>query len=136
MLFDHPACRIPELPLGAPAVLTELGAYRPERAVLYGRDFLLLHHYLGAQQQSGDPISQAELAGLEKTTRRIDILLRHVQNPASFMPLYWPEPEHLVFTTDNPVLDAQKLQRKLIQAEELELAILCGTNCLEFWRCG
>lgn len=131
----HPACRIPELPSGAPPVPTEAGDQRPERSILYDNPILLLHHYLGAHDGSGKPITKAELAGLNKTARRIDVLLRRASAPHSFIPLLWDEPEHLIFYTSDPIADARAMQARLIQAEELELRTLAGTTVIEFWRC-
>ena len=135
MLHDHPACRIPALPLDAPAVLTEDGALRPERAVIYNKPFLLLHHYVGAHDGSGRPIGKAELAGLRKTAHRLDLLLRRAVDSDSFRPLHWDVPEHIIFTTSHPAQDAEAFRRRLVQAEELLLVTLRGTQVLEFWRC-
>lgn len=134
-LNHHPACRIPALPLQPPMVPTENGELRPERAILYDRPFLVIHHYLGAHDSSGRPITRAELAGLAKTAKRLEALVRRITDPESFTPLHWPEPEHIIFSTSALHADCALLQPRLVQAEELCLSTLSGIEVLEFWRC-
>ncbi len=135
MLHPHPACRIPALPLQSASVLTEEGAMRAERSILYNRPLLLLHHYVGSHDGSNKAITRAELAGLRKTAKRIALLVNRLCDPASFQPLEWGEPEHLIFATSAPATDCNRLQEHLIQAEELQPLLLNGSMVLEFWRC-
>lgn len=124
---------LPEIPLDAPAILTERGALRPERSIVYNKPVLLLWHYTSTR--SGiEPISEAELAGLEKTARRIISLLRQVQDSSSFTPIAWPTPELLRFSTSNPDADFAAISRRLQQAETLDRNTL-RPSVLEFRRC-
>jgi hypothetical protein len=134
---SHPCCRIPPLPLDAPVVLTALGSFRPERAIVYNRPFLLLHHYASGQPKGDFPLSEAVMAGLHKTASRLWVLLTKLDAVDCFTPLWWEQPEGIGFHLDgrDPAAAAAKGSSHLQQAERLETRTLAGETVLEFWRC-
>ncbi len=137
MLNDHPCCRIPALALDAPVVLTSAGGLRPERAVLYNRPFLLLHHFAACQSEQSLPLSEATMAGLGKTATRLWALLTRLEATEEFIPLYWQEPEGIGFVLRHTPAQAaaDRVARHLIQAEAFEARTLLGEQILEYWRC-
>jgi hypothetical protein len=113
---------------------TDRGPLRRERCILYAKPFLLLWHYDGAR--AGERITEAELLALEKTARRLEVLLRQASDLTSFTPLCWQVPERIRFTTSDPVADHQAMSRKLQRLELLTAHTLGpGVTHLEFERC-
>jgi hypothetical protein len=130
----HPRCRIPVLQPLAPAVPTERGWLRPERALVYNSPHLLLHD--AASTRPGRTIAAAELAGFEKTARRL-LAITAPYPWATPEPLEWISPEQLAFTTSNDQQLAAlcSLDDALIQAETLALEEEQGASFLVFSRC-
>jgi hypothetical protein len=115
-------------------VLTERGWLRPERSLVYNASALLLHD--AACSRRGRTISAAELAGFEKTARR----LLAITNPYCWArpdPLEWLSPEVLAFTTadDHQLHALCQFDGALVQAETLELHHTAGESWLLFSRC-
>lgn len=130
----HPAATIPALCAGAAEIPTEKGLLRPERALVYNDNRLLLHH--AAADYSGSCISIAELAGYTKTAQRALAWINHFPW-ATITPLAWPRPELLLLTTGDDLL-AELLTREqdlLVQAETLERHTLEDHSYLRFQRC-
>jgi hypothetical protein len=115
-------------------IATDRGPLRPERCILYAKPFLLLWHYDGAR--AGEHITEAELLALEKTARRLEVLLRLAVDLASFTPVAWTIPERIRFTTSVPIVDHQAMSTKLQRGERL-IALTLGPDdvLLEFERC-
>lgn len=133
-LNSHPRCRIPALVPGGPAIQTETGWLKPERALVYDNPTLLLHHAASTHKQV--ILTKAQLAGFAKTANRLLALLRPYPW-AIPSPLEWPEPELLLFSCcNNPLLfDLITLKRQLQQAETLHLHTLSGSTFLAYRRC-
>ena len=133
-LTAHPRCRIPALVSGGPAVLTEKGWLRPERSLVYDQSALLLHH--AASTHPGVVFTASQLAGFTKTATRLLTLMRPYPW-AKITPLEFPQPEHLIFTSNNnPLLfDLIQLRRGLQQIESLSLHTLHSSTYLAFRRC-
>lgn len=120
--------------IGANPIATEKGPLRPERALVYDDNRLLLHH--AAADYSGACISTAELAGYAKTAQRVLAWIDHFPW-ATLTPLAWPQPEVLLLTTgdDALALDVTLAQDLLVQAETLERHTLENHSYLRFQRC-
>ena len=136
----HPLQRIPDLLPDAPAVLTAQGALMPHRSIVYDSPLLLLHHAThGKSEKAPDGslcFDQPFLAGIGKTANRLVQILRPLQNHG-FLPLQWPTPERLVFTTDDDVAFTEYVYSRNIleQAETLRLCWHDEISFLIFRRC-
>ena len=127
-------CRIPPLTSGAPWINSEKGLLRPERALAYNREQLLLHD--AAATRPGHCFSAAELAGYSKSANRIlDLTGRFPW--VDLKPLEWISPQELLFTTadDRLFYDLVILWDLLEQIETLELHTLKASTYLAFRRC-
>lgn len=136
----HPLQRIPDLLPDAPAVLTAQGAWMPHRSIVYDNPLLLLHHATHGKNErtaTGElSFDQAFLAGISKTANRIVQILRPLQDH-HFLPLQWPTPERLVFTTSDDVAFTEYVYTRTIleQAETLKLCWHEEDSFLIFRRC-
>jgi len=130
----HPRCRIPILQPLAPAIPTERGWLRPERALVYNSPHLLLHD--AACTRAGQTLAAAELAGFEKTARRL-LAITAPYPWATPEPLEWITPEQLAFTTshDAQLAELCALDDALVQAETLTLEDTGDHSWLLFARC-
>lgn len=115
-------------------IQTEKGLLRPERALVYNDNRLLLHH--AAADYNGTCMTNAELAGYAKTAQRVLVWLDHFPW-AVLTPLAWPQPEVLLFTTGDDALafDVTTSQDLLVQAETLKRHTLEDHSYLRFQRC-
>ena len=130
----HPCCRIGVLEADAPWIDSDKGLLRPERALAYNREQLLLHG--PAATRPGHRFTAAELAGYSKTAARIlTITGRFPWAPLE--PLEWLTPQELLFTTGEDALlyDLVILWQLLEQIETLELHTLNASTYLAFRRC-
>jgi hypothetical protein len=131
---NHPRCRIPPLRPHSDWIASEKGLLRPERALAYNLDSLLLHG--PAATRPGHCFSAAELAGYSKTSKRLLALLRPFPW-VDLQPLEWINPEELLFCSgENRLLyDLVQLWELLEQAETLKLHTLNTSTYLAFRRC-
>lgn len=134
MLCSHPRCVIPSLLPHQPWIASDKGALRPERALAYNREDLLLH--TAAATRPGHCFSAAELAHFSKTANRIlSITARFPW--VDLQPLEWISPQELAFSTGQDTLfyDLVSLWGLLEQIESLELHTLEASAYLRFRRC-
>lgn len=123
---------MPQFP--ASAVLTERGWLRPERAICYSNPTLLFHDVFCSRP--GDLLSLAELAGYEKTGRRL-LAIASSQRWSTIEPLEWLNPETLAFSTGEDIRFHRAINGggALEQAETLERAAAGADHYLIFQRC-
>lgn len=134
MRIDHPRSRIPELRPYQDWIASDKGALRPERALAYNQDGLLLHH--AAATRPGHHFTAAELAHFAKTSNRILNLTGRFAW-VNFQPLEWISPQELAFTTGEDALfyDLVILWNLLEQIETLSIHTLKASTYLAFRRC-
>jgi hypothetical protein len=133
-LYHHPRCHIPVCPLDSKPIKTENGEYRPERCIIYNQPFLSLLHYEPTYGKPNSTISLAELAGLQKTAQRLKAILTPTLLLPSFIPLRWPTPEAIEFTTHDPENAVHLLDPLLRQAETISL--IRDYRTIQYIRCG
>jgi len=110
------------------------GEMPPHRAILNDWPVLLVHHYCQSSRPPRQQLNAAELAGCEKTAKRLRYLLpsRHCPEPRI---LLWPRPEVVVFTTfSDPVLHSS-LVEMLQQLETLSLRYADAAPYMIYRRC-
>ena len=131
---DHPRLKIPPLKPQADWIPSDKGTLRPERALAYNQEALLLHH--AAATRPGHHFTAAELAHFAKTSSRILSLINRF-NWVAFEPLEWISPQELVFTTseDRLFFDLVTLWNLLEQIETLNIHTLNTSTYLAFRRC-
>lgn len=130
----HPRGRIPALVTGEAWIASEKGALRPERALAYNRESLLLHD--AAATRPGHTFTTAELAHFSKTSARILALTGRFAW-VDLQPLEWTSPQELLFTTgeDRLFFDLVMLWELLEQIEALSIHTLEASTYLAFRRC-
>ena len=133
-LHHHPRCHIPACPLDSKPIATERGEYRPERCIIYNQPFLSLLHYEPTYTGTSPYFTLAELAGLEKTAQRLKAILTSTLLLPSFLPLRWPTPEAIEFTTHDPENAIHLLDPLLRQAETITL--IQDYRTIQYIRCG
>lgn len=134
MLCSHPRCVIPSLLPHQPWIASDKGALRPERALAYNREDLLLH--TAAATRPGHHFSAAELAHFSKTANRILSITGRFPW-VDLQPLEWTSPQELLFTTGQDALfyDLVLLWGLLEQIETLNLLTMEASTFMAFRRC-
>lgn len=134
MASTHPRCLIPPLAPHQPWIKSDKGDLRPERALAYNQDALLLH--TAAATRPGHCFSAAELAHFSKTASRIVALTARFPW-VDLQPLEWTSPQELLFTTGQDALfyDLVLLWGLLEQIETLNLHTMEASTFMAFRRC-